>query len=333
MTDSEGRYQFDHLKPGDYFINIRTNGYLYLPPPDTTQPSSPSVALLETYIASNKITLHPNESATFDVTLQPSASLSGYVYFDDGSPAMNTEIRVEEIDPGPFYKPKPGEPSYMPILRIGDRGMTDDRGHFRITSLGTGTYRIAAAPTLQAPFSAYMFEPYLSAELSNELHQPAFLTVFSGDTIHRAQAKTYKLKPGDDVSDIRITIPLSNLYKIRGYVEAKDGRTPNEGLVTLVDTADPEVHLRAGLQKDGSFLFAAVPTGTYKLTMSQSFIAKPDTSEKEYNDDDTDIPTNAFSSVDSTIILKNSDILDLHFEVHEIPMPPKPPDDDDPRYF
>jgi len=327
MTDSDGRYLFDRLKPGDYFVRIHANGYLYLRPPDPNKSQNSLAASQETSIASTKITLRPNEAAIFDVTLQRSASISGYVYFDDGSPAMGAEIRVEQTDPGPGYKPEPGEPSYMSIARFGDRGLTDERGYFRITTLGAGTYRIAAAPMFQTHSYFYDFN---DSDLETERHYPESLTVFSGDTIHRAQAKTYKLRPGEDVSDIRITIPLAGFYKVGGTTSVVDGRTPNKGVATLVDESDHDIHFRTELSTDGNFDFATIPAGTYKLTLSHLYIAGPDHRLRDYSNDDAVIDSNAFSGAETTIIVKNSDILDLHFEVHEIPMPPQKPDDNDP---
>jgi hypothetical protein len=106
-------------------------------------------------------------------------------------------------------------------------------------------------------------------------------------------------------------------------LSATDGRTVKMGRVSLVDNGDAEIHFRTSIQKDGGFDFSGVPSANYKLSISSVFIGKPDFRFRGYSEDDAVIPTHAFASVSSSVIVKDSDVLDLHFYLSEVPLPPK----------
>jgi hypothetical protein len=81
------------------------------------------------------------------------------------------------------------------------------------------------------------------------------------------------------------------------------------------------------MNRDGTFLFAAIPSGTYKLSTSDVYFGVRD------EDDSRDFmplkKKRAYANGALSVIVEDSDVLDLNLSLPEIPMPPKKPGDDD----
>jgi protocatechuate 3,4-dioxygenase beta subunit len=310
-TDTDGKYVFSSVSPGEYMLTTHLVGYI--PVPDDTDKSP--VSDLGRW-SQTRLTVHPAEAITADVTLMRGASVAGRVLFPDGTPAISAAIlalREEKPDkPG-------GTPKDSNFSTPASGNFTDDHGRFRVFGLPPGTYRIAA--NLRSNYSGSIH--VLGS--GDYTFAPALL-FYSDGTYRRAKAKTYELKAGDEIGGAEIVIPLTDLHKVAGTAIAADGRVPNSGLLTLVDTSDSSILFSAGIKPGGLFAFAGVPSGTYKLTLTHVFIAKPDTSNEDYDPEGADIPVAAFSDASTGVIVSGDDILDLHFELKEIPLPPEKPD-------
>ena len=94
------------------------------------------------------------------------------------------------------------------------------------------------------------------------------LTVYSGNTFKRADAKPLTVAAGEEYSGAEITVPANSLHNITGHVNAKsDGHTLNAGQVALSSKSNPALHVVAPVRSDGSFHFEYLPGGiTYTLT-------------------------------------------------------------------
>jgi uncharacterized protein (DUF2141 family) len=302
----DGTYNFDHLAPGNYAVDAVLIGYFSDRYPSN---SSSTQAPPKPPDPKSIISIHNAETLTYDVTLTRGASLNGRVLYSDGAPAVTAQIVIE--DASAKSSSIPVEVYSSTMFRI-----TDDLGRFRIAGLPPGTYRVAALPHLQAP--VFTTSPVLNV-------RP--IEVFSGDTLHRAAARTYEVRAGDNIEGIDITIPNSALHKTGGSVSAPDGTPLNIGVITLTSTDDSAVVYRTGMNRDGTFLFAAIPSGTYKLSTSDVYFGVRD------EDDSRDFmplkKKRAYANGALSVIVEDSDVLDLNLSLPEIPMPPKKPGDDD----
>jgi hypothetical protein len=328
-TAMDGSYTIPNVSEGDYGVLALLPGYLspldQLSPEDF-QDASVTASLLKLLGQEGTVHVVAHQTASHDVTLVRGASISGQVLYSDGTPASQVNLEVEDINAKP-HKAKPGEPdvnfaAMMRSMFTHQTNGTNDEGRFRISGIAPGTYRIAAisASMLGLDDSA-MNEG--AAMFSGMLTDRNALHVYSGNTLHKNAAKTYELRAGDNITGVDITIPLSMFHQIRGVLAAQDGRTINAAQLMLTDTTDDSFHFSASPSDDGSFTFATVPAGTYKLAASQARIMAL------YPNTMPDIPVrwapkhpvNAFADADTTLIVKDSDLLDVSLLLTEMPLP------------
>jgi len=315
-TDAEGRYTIDHMKTGPQHIRAVFPGYIT---PDLPKEAPKPDATGTIPLSDLWVNIAPGETAVHNIFLERGGAPATAIF-------LRVELRSPITDPAAPAKWTVQTTWMTQTIQI------DDLGHFRISGLAPGTYRISATPRVQDFSNGDNFDLQEAPSPDDDIAATTNLTVFSGDTIHPAAAKTFTVRPGDEITGIDITIPLSILRRIHGTLTGTNGLSINAGSIMLTDTADDSLHYRTGLYNDGSFLFAAIPPGTYKLTISHAFHGKPGDHPHLFSEDEPDIPTNAYTNFSTTILVKDSDLLDLHYNLTEIPMPPpKPADPDDPN--
>ncbi len=91
---------------------------------------------------------------------------------------------------------------------------TEDHGRYRISGLPDGEYEVQASVDgmahMENPFATANNEPALE-----EAYGQMFNTTYSEKTLHKKNAKTYKLTPGEDRSGADIEIPDGLYYQER----------------------------------------------------------------------------------------------------------------------
>ena len=133
--------------------------------------------------------------------------------------------------------------------------------------------------------------------------------IYAGNTLHRKDAKTYELRPGDAVTDLEISIPISGMHTVRVRLSAVDGRTINQAMLRLVDATDETLAFRAANEQEGVYRFDTIPPGTYTLTASNAMIGEPYA-----------LPVAAFEDGSTSILVKDSDIDDALLSLKEKPL-------------
>ena len=267
-TGMDGSYTIANLAEGDYGVIAMLPGYLspldQLSMEDFQGREMPE-ALTKLLAKEGSAHVTAHQTASHDVTLVRGATVSGRVLYSDGSPATQVNIDVQDVNAKPF-QPKEGEPNinFPSMLRnmfTHQTNGTDDEGHFRIAGLQPGTYRIAAS--LGPLFGQEWTMPLTKAwrMFSGMLTDAGALRIYSGDTLHKSAAKTYDLRPGDNVTGADIMIPLGAFHQVRGLLSAVDGRPVNTAALTLTDTSDDGIHFSAKPAADGVFTFPTVPSG------------------------------------------------------------------------
>ena len=98
------------------------------------------------------------------------------------------------------------------------------------------------------------------------------LTIYSGNTLHRKDAKVYELRAGDATDGIEIVLPLNGLHSVRGIAASKDGIPLNAGSLHPCITGDSAINFHTRIDADGTFVFSGIPEDTYQLKASNAFI-------------------------------------------------------------
>ena len=285
VTGLDGAFFLSHVAPGEYIVMALAAGYLspmdgMEMPRDGKQ--SDAKVLAETLRKNGPtVRVSGQGAARIDIELVRGAVLSGKVVYSDGSPAGQRPVQIQKsTPPKPGVKPEDsvdlGEMVRMMFLQ--QTHSTDDQGHFRISGIGPGSYWVSVTQSFEA--NAGLVEELVSS-FDPSTKPTGKLTIYSGNALHRKDAKVYELRPGDTVDGIEIVLPLNGLHSIQGTAAGKDGALLNAGTLDLVDTTDPTINFRTAVEVDGEFHFTGVPEGTYQLKVRNAFILEDPAAKEE----------------------------------------------------
>jgi Carboxypeptidase regulatory-like domain len=266
QTTLDGSFAIPNVAPGSYYVIVTASGYLSPHPRDDNSDESDhaKIPLPDTKppVTIPRVDLTADQTANIDLRLERGAAVSGNIRFDDGSPATNVVVMLLRKNKDKW------EP-----LPTGDYGafampsslVTDDLGHYRIGGLREGEYLLMATLV-----HVDMMPPATrGAGLSGTLR--SVLPVYSGDTMRKSEAVSFKLGPGEDRAGMDIAIPLSKLHSISGVVTAaSNGHAINNGEITIEDPIDKDSIANGQLDSDGAFHLDGVPEGSYTLRVQNA---------------------------------------------------------------
>jgi hypothetical protein len=225
-------------------------------------------ALLTVAVAANRTTVA-------DITLNRGAVIAGTVRFDDGEPAAEARVSFLRKDKsGKWDESRDGA----------DSGMTaDDQGNFRIPDLSPGEYLLRTTLVL----SVHYIPDYS-------------LDIFFGDGMRQRDAKTIKLKDGEESNGDNITIPLSKLHSVSGAVVSMEtGATVNSAKLELHYADDDSMVAEAGISSDeDQFHFPYVAEGEYTLKVTNASDVAP--GNRSHNQK----PIRTYADASQSIIVK-----------------------------
>lgn len=333
-TTLDGSFLIQHVGTGEYAVVAMAAGYLSpldgltATENDNSQEARDAVGKLLRQSGS-VVNVSGQGAARVDIELQRGAVLSGKVIYADGSPATQLPVVPEKADEKEqSAKPANGidTGAMLRVMMLQQRVGTDDQGHFRIAGIVPGSYRLAVAQDFDSgsDFSAMITAMYNPAGM-----QKGKLTIYSGNTLHRKNAKVYDLKAGDTVDGIEIVLPLTGFHVVRGFAAAKDGVSLNSGAIDLTDSADSSISFHAMIQSDGSFRFGGVPEGSYTLKASQGMIFgnPPDAAisleNLKYMAQQFK-PQRAFGEASVGVVVQTTDVEDVTVSLPEIKLPDPP---------
>ncbi len=253
VTDIEGRFRMEAVEPGRYYAFATQEGYLDPAlgvDPEKIQSLTSDRERHQYSIDAWKDHLtevHAAARRVSEITLEMerAAEIAGTVSFDDGSPAIGMRFEV-------FRKTQKN--GWMPVgLPLMDtwtlRAQSDGRGHYSITNLQAGIYKVCTLMPMET--------------------ESAAPRVCVGGVFRTKDAPTVKVTPGETVNGVDIEIPLSGLHTVAGHVSALvDGRTVQHGMVRLLYADDRTKARETELDEDGNFTFDYVPKDNYVLAVT-----------------------------------------------------------------
>jgi hypothetical protein len=260
----DGFYSFSGVKAGTYYVHVLYPGYI----DPFSQFSDEDFASADPAIRARiaqipTVTPTGTDSAHADLRIERGAAIGGRVLYDDGSPAAGWILSV--VKPGtPGSAADASELLMSQALAMSGAAQiakTDDLGRYRIAGLAAGSYAVRAT-LVATPIG-------ITAANIGDGGSGINLTVFSGDTFNRADAKPIAVSAGEEFTGADIAVPARSLHNIAGHVYAQaDAHTLNVGQVVLTSKSDPALHATAAIRDDGGFHFEYLPGGvTYTLSV------------------------------------------------------------------
>ena len=230
VTDAEGRFKIDDVKPGRYIVGVDHPGFVQAP-------------------GSNRLSVPPHsDQGTIDLVfhMQPAAVITGKIVDLDGDPMRNVSVSAARAG---------SSPRRFSFHDAGN-GVTNDLGEFRIPDLRAGRYTITATP----PQGTRAEHP---PEKDNAKEHLVYTATYYPGTLDREQSVAVELHPGDE-TPVNFALLTSPAYRVTGTVAG----ITSKGLVEMIlSSKDRAEHSPQQLGEGGKFEFQNVLPGSYKVTL------------------------------------------------------------------
>ncbi len=240
FTSRRGTFTFRNLAPGRYTISVSHDGFIL------QEDRGRGLTL-----SGLTVTLAPGETLQ-DLVLPmiPAPALTGRVFGPHGNPLAAALVRAYLRQ----YTP------YGTQLRIVKKGMTNDRGEFRLFGLNFGQYFVSAGYG-DRDRAAAIGGAKLSANVSKA--DDGYATLFYGGAQDISRAQAARLAPGSYPGTLNIYLRDSLRLKVRGQTLPPVGGTKvvlvpkGSDLTEAADFTIPDTN--------GSFEIRGVSPGAYLL--------------------------------------------------------------------
>lgn len=235
VTDAEGRFEFDSVKPGPYRIAYDRAGFVDA---EKRHHGDGSLLLLERGQEIKGLLFH----------MAPAAVITGKVLDSDGDPVPKVEVTAV---------PYPRNTRAIGALA---GAITDDLGEFRIGELPAKRYLLVAQPILEVVRAVQSSRKVADAAQS-------YGTVYYPNTTEPSQAIPLSLGAGDEV---RANISLAPIrsFQVRGEVTSLSPRRGDASVMLRpLDDLFMAVIEPWPIDKDGHFEIRGVSPGSYAILL------------------------------------------------------------------
>jgi hypothetical protein len=340
VTGVDGSFAVSHVPPGEYLVVAFAAGYLspldsITVSSDDLSPAAQEAVEKQIRAAAPSVNVTGDAAVAVEVELQRGAALSGRIVYADGSPAGQMPVLLQGLKDDVKATGKQTETinagAMIRGIMLQQSLSTDDLGHFRLSGIAPGSYRLAVPES----FETSSMQDQVSTMMGMG-DTKGKLVVYSGSTLHKKDAKVYTLQPGDVVDDIEITLPISGLHSVHAIATSKDGAPLDAGSAELTDTSDDSISFRTNIQAGGEISLAGVPEGTYTLKITGGGIfddVPPDPKIPEQQRQfmpQQQKQVRAFADTTQSILVKDSDIDDLTISLADTKLPENTASDQDP---
>lgn len=234
VTDLSGRFAFENLSPGEYFLWANRDGYLgwgY----GQQVPNGPGKTL----------TIKPGQHIR-DVVfrLMPMGAISGRVYDEDGEPLSG--VSVQALRYGYFN----GRRDFQQVSGTG----TNDLGEYRLIGLPPDRYYVAAV--------------YNNPNSNDESASNGYIPVYYPGTNDPKSAVPVEVATGEEVSQADLTLTPVPAVRLRGQVLNLVAGQAGIGLNVALMRSDAGVSTYQNSfvnNAQGTFEMRGVPPGSYVL--------------------------------------------------------------------
>ena len=275
----DGSFRMDDVPVGDYFAGALMAGYVA---------SGTSVAAdvatgdeLKRLIASMP-TVHvgAGQVVSVNLTLHRGAVMAGRVQFADGSPATGAKVSWELAERDlavasiRMAVPSPLQEIMREFEYYTQHDhwlMTDDEGRYRIFGLPPGKYIVSTIIASQLGSGQVEMSDGSGSRASGQNRiYPDLTTVYAPGVLRRRDAKVFKVRGDEQVTDADLKLDLSGLHTIRGKVLAgEDHHVPSSATLRVLENGK-DIGRFVETEDDGSFQINYLPSGSYMLEVMGS---------------------------------------------------------------
>lgn len=279
MTDADGAFAIEQVGEGHYYVVADLPGYVSQLSNFTEQeldyPTPGTLDLLDKSLP--KVQVEPGQTAEVEIQLQRGAALSGSIRYGDGSPAVGLTIQLLRLEKAKDKHVNPNADAPGVFRPLAANSVTDDLGRFRIAGLPAGTVVVKCTLRQVRWVTQWGSLGNILAPLKSEVESEhdfipeQKLDIYSGGDFREKDATPIKLASGSEVPGADIVIPLDKIYRVSGVVTSlEDGHALNDGRVELLYADDGTKVSESKVRFDGTFHFALIPKGEYRLSANGS---------------------------------------------------------------
>jgi protocatechuate 3,4-dioxygenase beta subunit len=248
-TGAAGQYRIEGIPPGQYRINVFVNGFVHRefgqPEPGTT---------------GTPVDLLAGQEFEASFQLDPTATITGRVYDEQGQPIVGVQVAAVQ----PFVGPDGQE-----VLRPSQTDTTNDRGEYRLYWLTPGEYFISASAGNTAFMSTIAIPTGTST--SNAPPQTGQMSAFYPGVPDVTLAAPVTVSAADELAGVDVRLSGQAVYTISGRVLSPVQLTG--AVLVNLQAASGSVVQTSGLigsrmapaDSEGNFIVRDVTPGTYRL--------------------------------------------------------------------
>jgi uncharacterized GH25 family protein len=249
-TDSGGKFKFERVDPGDYYLTVKHAGFM----DETYKPTGKDSVEGRLHLSAGR------ELSEVEFRLVPQGAVSGQVVDEDGDPVPNAMATASKFSFATGHRK----------LQPADNGMTNDRGEFRLGKLPAGSYYLSAE---MIGIDAMGSVPPAPKDGSPET---GYVGTYFPGTTDIQQAQAVEVKPAGDVGGFVIHLQKSRVVRVKGTLAGPDGKPLKSAQIMLMSGARPG-SMRMSMVNDpeGKFEIANVAPGAYLAMTMQMTGASP----------------------------------------------------------
>jgi hypothetical protein len=249
QTDAEGRFEIAQLPAGRYTVTAQRSGYVTqsFGQRAPNQPGTP-IEIGDGQVA---------EKVSF--ALARGGAISGRVVDEFGEPVSAAQVSVQRF-------------AYMGgVRRLGPAGAeggndrTDDLGQFRLYGLPPGDYYVMAS------FRNMEFMPMNATAPSPSVSTDGYAPTYFPGTPDLGEARRVTVRAGQDVTNVTFALTATKVGRIAGRVTTSAGEPYVGGMLMVAPREQgmmfPGSMSGAQIRHDGTFQTAALPPGSYTITV------------------------------------------------------------------
>lgn len=235
VTDAEGRFTIEDVKPGEYRLYFEHAGFVDA---EKRHHGSGMLLSLEPAQGVKNLVFHMAQAAV----------ITGKVTDSDGDPLPQVDVAAI-----------PYGPRHSNSQAVG--GSTNDVGEYRIGGLAPERYLVVAQPLSQLSKAVRL-------ETNGSKNVAVYATTYYPGTTDKSQAVPLELHPGDE-TPVNITLDSAHTFHVRGVVTNLPAGTGGEVSVILRPLDDDAMGVIElwQLDRDGGFDIRGVLPGSYSVLL------------------------------------------------------------------